>query len=128
VAGGVIDHYRQAHQVYRHPVGEFLHVVGFGEREAAEQLLARPQREPLRRIAEQMPVGGMNVSGHVLGAADRRHRPDVVEVAVGEQDRGGLEPVGREYLVDPRLGVLTGVDDHAFLARPGCHKITIGGE
>ena len=56
------------------------------------------------------------------GATDQ----NVVDMAVSEQDRGGLEPVLGQEFVDPALGVLARVDDHALGAGRGRDYITVG--
>ena len=58
------------------------------------------------------------------GATDQ----NVVDMTVREQDRGGPEPVLGEDLVDPRLGVLARIDDHALFAGRGRDYITVGRE
>ena len=98
----------EPHEAQSHPVGQFFYVIGFGEFQAAEQLLTRPERQALCRIAEQCPVIRVNVGGDVFGAAHRGDGPDVIDMTVREQNRGGPEPVLGEDLVDPWLGVLPG--------------------
>ena len=102
--------------------------IGFGEFQAAEQLLTRSERQALCRIAEQCPVVRVDVGGDAFGAAHRGDGPYVVDVTVREQDRGGPEPVLGEDIVDSGLGVLSWVDDHAFFAGRGRDYITVGRE
>ena len=56
------------------------------------------------------------------GATDQ----NVVDMAVSEQDRGGLEPVLGQEFVDTALGVLTRIDDHALGTGRGRDYITVG--
>jgi hypothetical protein len=49
-------------------------------------------------------------------------------MTVREQDRGRAEPVLGENLLDPALGFLARVDDHALLAGSGRDDITVRGE
>ena len=56
------------------------------------------------------------------GATDQ----NVVDMAVSEQDRGGLEPVLGQEFVDSPLGVLARIDDHALGAGCGRDYITVG--
>src|SRR5262249_27007476 len=86
------------------------------------------QAQPPGGVGKQRPVGWVDVGRDVPGSAHRRHRPDVVDVAMGEQDRDRLEPVLGEDLRDARLGVLAWVDDHALLPPAGRHHIAVGGE
>src|SRR5207248_566354 len=102
--------------------------IGFGEFQAAEQLLPGSERETLCRIAEHYAVARVDVGGDALGPAYRGDGPDVVDVTVREQDRGGPEPVFGEDLVDAGLGVLARVDDHALLTGRGRDDITVGRE
>ena len=80
-------------QAQSHPVGKFFYVIGFGEFQAAEQLLPRPERETLCRIAEQCAVVWVDVGGDALSPAHRGDGPYVVDVTVREQDGGRPEPV-----------------------------------
>jgi hypothetical protein len=52
----------------------------------------------------------------------------VIDVAVGEQDRGRLEAMACDDLLDAGNGVLAGVDDHAFLAGRWRDDIAVSGE
>ena len=128
VPGRVIHHYLDAGQLQGRAVGQLGHLVRLGEGQAAQQGGARLRPEPARRVAEQPAVRRVDVGGDVLRAADRDHRPDVVNVAVGEQDGGRLQPVPLEDLLDARLGVLAGIHDQALLARPGGQHVAVRGE
>ena len=57
-----------------------------------------------------------------------RHRVDVVEVAVGEQHRGGLEPVLGEHVAQRVLDADARVDDEALLPRAGREDVAVGRE
>ena len=124
----MVDRQLHSRQPHRHPVGELGHVIGLGEGQAPEQLLPGRQAQTPGGVGKQRPVGWVDVGGDVPGAAHRHHRPDVVDVAVGEQDRHRLEPVLGEDLRDARLGVLTRVDDHALLPGAGRHHVAVGGK
>ena len=128
VPGRMVHDDLEPDQAQSHPVGQFFYVIGFGEFQAAEQLLPRAEREALGRIAEQCAVVRVDVGGYALGPAHRGDRPDVVDVTVREQDSGGPEPVLGEDLLDAGLGVLAGVDDHAFFTGRGRDYITVGRE
>src|ERR1700760_1283202 len=67
------------------------------------------------RVRQQDPVVGVDVGRDVSGPAQRRYRPDVVQVAVGGDRGDRLEPVRSQDLLDPVERVLTGVHDDAFL-------------
>ena len=82
--------------------------------------------ERLLGVAEHVrgPRGGSR-----RGRRARRRpgdRGDVVDVAVGEDDRDGLEPVLRERVLDALGGLVARVDDHALLAGGGGDHVTVG--
>src|SRR5690349_1639727 len=128
MAGRVVHDYLESHQAQGHPVGQFFYIVGFGEFQAAEQLLPRAERKAPGRIAEHGAVVRVDVGRDAFRAADRGDRPDVVDMAVREQDSGRPEPVLGQDLVDRCFGVLTRIDDHALLAGGGRNYITVGRE
>ena len=70
-------------------------------------------------VGEQVPVGRVDEGRDLAGPGQRGHRPDVVEVPVGQQGRHRLEAVAPAQLVDPAQGVLAGVDDQGLRARRG---------
>jgi hypothetical protein len=113
VAWGVVDVQAQAGQLDHLTVGQLTDVVGLLELEPAE---GGPGlgAEPGQGVGEQVPVGRVDEGRDVAGAGQRGHRPDVVEVAVGEQGRHRLEAVAAAQLVDPGQGVLAGVDDQGL--------------
>jgi len=118
----------QADEAQSHPVGQFFNVVRLGEFQPAEQFLPGPEREALGRIAQQCAVARVDVRRDSFGAANRGDRPDVVNMAVREQDRGRPEPVLGQEFFDPGLGVLAGIDDDALLSGAGRNNITVGGK
>jgi hypothetical protein len=52
----------------------------------------------------------------------------VINVAMREQNRRGLQPVPLDDLLDTRLGVLARIDNQALLSRPGRHEVAVRGE
>ena len=60
---------------------------------------------------EHRPLDLGAVHGGARRARQRRNRPDVVEVAVGYQDRLDLDPQRIDRLQQAR-GLVSGVDDH----------------
>ena len=62
-------------------------------------------------------VGGAHVHGDVEVPRQRRHAAEVIEVAVGHEDRGRGEAELREGL-DHDLGLVAGIDDEPLPA-PG---------
>ena len=52
----------------------------------------------------------------------------MVEVAVGEQHGGRVQPVLGEHLVEPVEHPDARVDHHALLARRGGHHVAVGAE
>ena len=124
----MVHHQFDTGQPQRHPVGKLDHIVGLGEGQPAEQLLAHLQREALGGVGEQVAVGRVDVGGNALGTAHGRYRPDVVDVAMGRQHRHRPQAVLGEQFRDTRLGVLPGVDDDALLPRARGHHIAVGGE
>jgi len=128
VPGRVVHGDLDPGQVEHGPVGQFPDVVGLAEGDPAEQPLARLQREPAARVGQQRPVVRVNVGRDVPGPAHRGHGPDVIDVAVREQDRGRLQPEPLDRLLDALLRVLAGIDDQALLPRRGRHQVTVRGE
>ena len=69
-----------------------------------------------QRVYEPVPVVGVDVGGGVR-ATDRRHGPDMVDVAVRQQHRCRPEVVGRQHLPEGLLDPDPGIDDDALLTR-----------
>lgn len=61
-----------------------------------------------------------------MGAADRDDRGDVVDMAVGEDDGDGLEPMLLQRFLDALGGLVARVDDHALLTGGGGDQVAIG--
>ncbi|CAM5469188.1 hypothetical protein SBADM41S_02265 [Streptomyces badius] len=61
-----------------------------------------------------------------MGAADGHDRGHVVDVAVGENDGDGLEPMLLQRFLDTLGGLVARVDDHALLTGGGGDQIAIG--
>ena len=68
------------------------HLPGLAE-QRAERDLAEPRTEALDRVGQHEPVLGMDVGRAAVGVGDLLRRPDVVDVPVGQQHRGGCQPV-----------------------------------
>src|SRR5690606_29333913 len=75
--------------------------------------------------AHHVPVLRVDPGGHVVRAADRDDRGDVVDVSVGEDDGDGLQTVLADRLRDAVGGLVAGVDDHALLTGGGGDEITV---
>ena len=86
------------------PAGEG--VIGLVALERAE-----PGRHPAHHVGEHRTLDLRAVHRRTGGAGDRRDRPDVVEVAVREQDRLELDPERLHRLQQP-LGLVPRVDHH----------------
>ena len=69
------------------------HVVRLAPRSARPTAAARWPAEGLLRVGQHVAVVGVDPAGHVVRAAHRDDRGDVVDVAVGEHDGDRLEPV-----------------------------------
>ena len=108
----------QAGQLDHLAVGQLPDVVGLLEHQPAE---GGPGfgAEAGQGVGEQVPVGRVDEGRDLVGPGQRGHRPDVVEVPVGQQGRHRLEAVAPAELVDPAQGVLAGVDDQGLRARRG---------
>ena len=79
------------------------------------------------RVVQPVAVVGVDV-GRGVAAAHRRHRVDVVDVAVGEQHRGRPEPVLGEHVAQGLLDPDARVDDDALLPRAGREDVAVGAE
>ena len=77
--------------------------------------------------SQPVAVVGVDVRRGVA-AAHRRHRVDVVDVAVGEQHRGRPEPVLGEHVAQGLLDPDARVDDDALLPRAGRQDVAVGAE
>ncbi len=86
------------------------------------------EAQPAGRVGQQRAVVGVDVGRDAPGAADRRHRPDVVDVAVRRQHRGRPQPVSLDNFLDALLSVLSRVDNQALLAWSGRQQIAVGRE
>jgi hypothetical protein len=126
--GRVIHDDLDSGQLERGAVGQLPDIVRFGEGDPAEQPLSRGQRQPAARVGQQRPVVRVDEGRDVPGPAHRGHGPDGIHVAVGEQDRGRLEPVSLDGLLDTLFSVLPRVDDQALLPRPSRDQIAVRGE
>ena len=82
--------------------------------------------ERLLRVAHHVAVLGVDPGRDVVGPAHRDDRGDMVDVAVGEDDRDGLEPMLGERVLDSLGGLVARVDDHALLTRGGGDQVTVG--
>ena len=122
----------EAGQVEQVLVGEGHDVLGLAPGRAGAELLLEhgdqggvQQRE---RVLQAVAVVAVEVGGDRRGAAHRRDRVDVVEVAVGQQHRGGLEAVLAQHLGELLLHPDARVDDEALLPGAGREHVAVGGE
>ena len=67
-------------------------LFGFAE-QRAERDLRQPRPEVLDRVGQHEPVLGMDVGRAAVHVGDLLRRPDVVDVPVGQQHRGGRQVV-----------------------------------
>src|SRR5690606_22076456 len=81
--------------------------------------------EALLRVAHHVPVLGVDPGRYVVRSAHRNDRGDVVDVAVGEDDGDGLEPVSADRFRDAVGGLVSRVDDHALLTGGGGDEVTV---
>ena len=107
-------------------VGQLLDVVRLAHGQLAHQRHADGPAERLLRVAHHVAVLGVDPGRDVVRAAHRDDRGDMVDVAVGEDDGDGLEPMLRERLLDALGGLVARVDDHALLTGGGGDQITVG--
>ena len=128
VAGGVVDGQGDAGEVECRPVGEGLDPLRLAERQARVHRgeLGAHLADALEGVGEHEPVLGVDPGGDVVTVAHRRHRPHVVEVAVGQQHRHRRQPALGQDLPQRLLGVLSGVDHHARAALPGRDHEAVG--
>lgn len=115
-----------AGQRQRRAVRQLLDVVRFADGQLAHDLRAEGAAERLLRVAHHVPVRGVDPGGHVVRPAHRDDRGAVVDVAVGEDDGDGLEPMLPERVLDSLGGLVARVDDHALLACGGGDQIAVG--
>jgi hypothetical protein len=122
----VVDRELQARELEALAVLEFLDVVRFGELVVTAQQHPRTLgADPGHRVAQQVPVVGVDPGGAVVRAADREDREHVVDVAVREQYGDRLQFVLAHDLLDTRGGVLSGVDHDAFRALAGGDDVAV---
>ncbi len=127
VPRGVVDDEPQPGQLQLLGVGQLLDVVGLGPLvAAAEQHLGRLPGHAGHRVGQQVPVGGVDPGGGVVGAGHRGDAPHVVDVAVGHQHGDRLQPVVADELRDAVGRVLAGVDDDALAAGVDGRDIAVG--
>ena len=126
MAGRVRDGELHAGQLQRGAVGQLLDVVRLPHGQFAHELLPDGAAERLLRVAHHVAVLGVDPGRDVVRAAHRDDRGDMVDVAVGEDDRDGLEPMLRERVLDSLGGLVARVDDHALLAGGGGDQVAVG--
>ncbi len=80
---------------------------------------------PLAGVGQQRAVIGVNVGRDAPGPADRRHRPDVVDVPMRRQHRDRPQPVLLDDFLDALLSVLTRVDNQALRAWLGRQQVAV---
>ena len=125
VARSVVDDELQPGQVQRLAVTQHTHVIGLTEVEPTEDGRAFGHAERRSRIRHHEPVVGVDQRRNPMRAAHGDDRKDVVEVAVGEQDGSGLEPVLSNDLIHRVFYADSWVDDDAFLAGRGRDDETV---
>ena len=89
--------------------------------------LERPEPgwRPLHDVREQRALDLRAVDGGAGRARHRRDRADVIEVAVGDQDRLDLHPE-RVDRGQQALGLIAGVDEHGALGvGRGAHDVGV---
>ncbi len=111
-------------------VGQLTHLVGLAEGALAGGQLGHHLPGVLahrpERVGQQHPVVGVHPAGRVVRAAQRGHGEHVVEVAVGQQHRHGLQAMLHDQLGDAVDGVHPRVDDDALGPGLGGQHITVG--
>ncbi|CAG7655219.1 hypothetical protein SBRY_70055 [Actinacidiphila bryophytorum] len=126
MAGGVRDGELHAGQRQGTAVGQLPHVVGFADGQLAQQLLPDAAAQRLLGVGEHVAVLGVDPGGHVVRAAHRDHRGDMVDVAVAEDDGDRLEAVLGEHVLDALGREVARVDDDALLTGGGGDHVAVG--
>ncbi len=80
------------------------------------------------RVGQPVRVALVQVNGQVATAAELTQRMGVVEVPVGDQDRGRLEGMLRERLLQLRVDSDAGIDHDALAAAVGSHEVAVGAQ
>ncbi|EGJ78633.1 putative hydrolase [Streptomyces sp. Tu6071] len=124
--GGVRDGEVEPGEAQAGPVAQLLDVGGFADRQLPHERHPDGAADAGLGVAHHEAVRRVDPGGDVVRPADRDDRGDVVDVAVGEDDGDGLEPMLRERLLDPRGGLVARVDDHAFLTGGGGDHVAVG--
>ena len=120
MARSVVDDELQAGQVQGLAAAQHPDVIGLTEVEPAEDGRAFGHAERRSRIGHHQPVVGVDQRRDPVRSAHGNDCEDVVEVAVGEQDGSGLEPVLPDDRIHRVFYADSRVDDDAFLA--GCGR------
>ena len=89
---------------------QFDHLLGLAE-DRGEQQLTQLRPEVLDRIGQHEPVLGMDVGGAAVGVGHLLRRPDVVDVAVGEQHSRRRQPILVQDAAQLAHRALAWVDD-----------------
>ena len=103
------------------------HLLGLAE-QRAERDLAEPRPEPLDRVGQHEPVVGVDVGRAPVGVGDLLRRPDVVDVPVRQQHRGGGEPVLVQNPAERTHRPLAGVDDDGVRPGPLRQHVAVAGQ
>src|SRR5690606_9304339 len=78
------------------------------------------------RVGQPVGVAFVQVDGEVAAAAELAHRVGVVEVAVGDEDRGRLQGVLGEHLLQLLGDADAGIDHEALAGAVGRHDVAVG--
>ncbi len=126
MAGRMRDAELHARQMQPRAVAQLLDVVRLPHRQLTHERHPDGAAEGLLRVTHHVAVLGVDPGGDVVRPAHRDDRGDVVDVAVGEDDGDGLQPMLLQRFLDPGGGLVARVDDHALLTRGGGDQVTVG--
>jgi len=100
------------------------HLLGLAK-ESARRHLCQPRTEAVDRVFQHEPVLGMDVGGAAVGVGNLLGRPDVIDVAVGEQHRRRGQPVLVEDPPQRAHRTLAGIHDDGVRSGPFGQHVTV---
>ncbi len=116
----VVDGHRDPVEVQHRSVPVQIDDLPRLPKQRAEHDLPDPRAEAPDRVGEHEPVLRVDESGASIGVGHLLRRPDVVDVAMGEQHRSRSQPVLVKNPTQRSKRTLTGVDNDRI--RPGARR------
>ena len=113
----VVDDDLESSDGHHGTIDQFTNIVRLGPLQATAKEVPRFRRQARHGICQQGPISGMNPRGDIARSADGGYREGVIQVAVCQQHRHGIEPVFGKDFVQLGTDIGTRVYDDALATR-----------